>query len=54
MRSIIEISLAIIFAVIVGTGGLNFVTSAIKKESIKKVSKGLGSLESFTKQLTKE
>lgn len=54
MRAIIEIFLAIIFSVIVGTSGVNLVSTTIKKESIKKVSGGLGSLEEFTKELTKK
>ena len=54
MRAIIEIFLAIIFSVIVGTSGVNIVSTSIKKESIQKVSEGLGSLEKFTKELTKK
>jgi hypothetical protein len=54
MRAIIEIFLAIIFSVVVGTSGISLVSSTIKKESIQKLSKGLGSLESFTKELTKK
>lgn len=54
MRAIIEIFLAIIFSVIVGTSGVNLISTTIKKESIQKVSEGLGSLEKFTKELTKK
>jgi len=53
MRAIIEILLAIIFSVILGTSGANLVSTAIKKESIQKVSDGLGSLENFTNKLTR-
>ncbi len=52
MRAIIEISLAIIFSVVVGASGFNLISITIKKESILKVQKGLGSLESFTWKLT--
>lgn len=54
MRAIIEIFLAIIFSVIVGTNGVNLVSTTIKKESIQKVSEGLGSLERFTRELTRK
>lgn len=54
MRAVIEIFLAIIFSVFIGTTGLSLISSTIKKESILKIQNGLGSLESFTKQLNKE
>ena len=52
MRAIIEIFLAIIFTVILGTAVLNISSRAIKKEALQKVQKGLPSIESFTKKLT--
>jgi hypothetical protein len=52
MRAIIEIFLAIVFTVILGFSGMNLISSVVKKESMGKVSGGLGSLESFTKKLT--
>lgn len=52
MRAIIEIALAVIFSVIVGTSGVKALSANIKKEAIIKVSGGLGSLEIFTKALT--
>ena len=53
MRTIIEIFLAIIFSVIVGTNGAKILSATIKKEAIIKVSGGLGSLENFTRRLTR-
>jgi hypothetical protein len=52
MRAIIEIFLAIIFSVVIGSSGVNVLSASIKKETVIKVSGGLGSLESFTKKLT--
>jgi hypothetical protein len=52
MRAIIEIFLAIVFTVILGFSGMNLISSTVKKESIKKVSGGLGSLEKFTTKMT--
>ncbi len=52
MRAIIEIFLAIIFSVVVGSTGAKVLSATIKKEAIIKVSGGLGSLESFTEKLT--
>jgi hypothetical protein len=52
MRAIIEIFLAIIFSVVLGTSGVSIISNAIKKESIIKVSRGPGSLEAFTKKIT--
>ncbi|MBT7608462.1 MAG: hypothetical protein HN576_01820 [Bacteriovoracaceae bacterium] len=52
MRAIIEIFLAIIFSGVIGSSCAKFLSATIKKETIIKVSSGLGSLESFTKKLT--
>ena len=52
MRAIIEIFLAIIFSVVVGSGSLKVINAKVKKEAIVKVSGGLGSLEYFTQRLT--
>jgi len=52
MRAIIEIFLAIIFSVVLGSGSMKLVNHQIKKESLIKVQKGLSPLESFTKKLT--
>jgi hypothetical protein len=52
MRAIIEIALAVIFSVAMGASGMKALSANIKKESIIKVSGGLGSLESFTKEMT--
>ena len=54
MRAIIEIFLAILFTVVLGTTVLNLSSRAIKKEAIIKVHNGLGSLEKFTKIMTKK
>ncbi len=53
MRAIIEIILAILFTVISGTTVLKLSSSAIKKEALLKVQKGLPSLEKFSYELTK-
>ncbi|WP_167849491.1 hypothetical protein [Halobacteriovorax vibrionivorans] len=53
MRAIIEIFLAILFTVVSGTTVLNLSSKTIKKEALIKVQKGLPSLESFTKKMTK-
>jgi hypothetical protein len=53
MRAIIDIFLAIIFSVILGSGSFHIINAKMKKEALTKVSGGLGSLESFTKKLTK-
>jgi hypothetical protein len=52
MRAIIEIFLAIIFSVVIGSSGAKNLSATIKKEAIVKVSDGLGSLETFTRKLT--
>jgi hypothetical protein len=52
MRAIIEIFLAIIFTIIFGATGVTLTSTSVEKESIKKVSEGLGSLEIFTKKMT--
>ena len=54
MRAIIDIALAVIFSVVVGTGSLKLLHQQVKKESLIKVQKGLSSLESFTQRLTKK
>lgn len=54
MRAIIEMFLAIIFTVVSGTTVLNLSSKAIKKEAILKVHKGLPSLETFTREMTKK
>jgi hypothetical protein len=53
MRAIIDIALAVIFSVAVGTGSLKAFNSMVKKEALIKVQKGLPSLELFTQKLTK-
>jgi len=52
MRAIIDIFLAIIFSVIVGSSGAKTMSAVIKKESILKVYGGLSPLETFTQKLT--
>lgn len=53
MRAVIEIILAIVFTAVTGTTVLNFSSKAIKKEALTKIQKGLPSLESFTRKMTK-
>ena len=50
MRTIIEIFLAIIFSVVLGSGSFKIIDNKVKRESLMKVQKGLPSLESFTKK----
>lgn len=52
MRAIIDIFLAIIFSVALGSGSLHIINNKIKLEALTKVQKGLSPLESFTKKLT--
>lgn len=52
MRAIIDIFLAIIFSVIIGSNGAKIISATIKEEAIIKVHGGLGSLENFSKKLT--
>ena len=52
MKALIEITLAVIFSIIVGTNGARIISANIKKEAIIKISGGLGSIEDFTKKLT--
>ena len=54
MRAIIEIFLAILFTVILGTTVLNFSSKAIKKEALLKVQKELPSLKKIIEKLTKK
>jgi len=54
MRAIIDIFLAIIFSVALGSGSLHFINAKVKKEALVKVQKGLPSLEVFTRRLTKK
>ena len=52
MRAIIEIVLAIIFSVALGSGSLKLINARVKREALIKVQKGLPSLETFTKAMT--
>jgi hypothetical protein len=52
MRAIIDIFLAIIFSVVLGSGSLKLINKKVKREALIKVQKGLPSLESFTRKLT--
>jgi hypothetical protein len=52
MRAIIDIFLAIIFSVTLGSGSLHFINKKMKKEALIKIQKGLPSLESFTNKMT--
>jgi len=52
MRAIIDIFLAIIFSVILGSTSIKLLNYQIKEESLIKVQGGLSSLESFTEKLT--
>jgi len=52
MRAIIDIFLAILFLVVIGSRSMKLLNNQIKKESLIKVQKGLSSLESYTKKLT--
>jgi len=54
MRAIIDIFLAIIFSVALGSGSMKLLNQQIKEESLIKVQGGLSSLEDFTKRLTKK
>lgn len=54
MRAIIEIILAVLFTVVTGTTALNYSSKAIKKEALTKIQKGMPSLLSFSKKLTKK
>lgn len=53
MRAIIEISLAVLFTLFIGAGGFKIATTPFKKETLLKVSKGIGSLESFSQKMTR-
>jgi hypothetical protein len=53
MRAIIEIFLAIIFSVVLGSGSLHIINSKVKKEALIKVQQGLPSLETYTLKMTK-
>jgi hypothetical protein len=53
MRAIIEIFLAMLFTIILGTTVLERSSQTTKKEALLKIKKGLPSLEKFTKVLTK-
>jgi len=52
MRAIIDILLAIIFSVVLGSGSLHLINNKVKREALLKVQKGLPSLESFTNKMT--
>jgi hypothetical protein len=54
MRAIIDIFLAIIFSVVIGSASMKLINKQIKRESLIKVQKGLGSLENFTAKMTQE
>ena len=54
MRAIIDIFLAIIFSVAIGSGSLQLFNNKVKREALIKVQKGLPSLEVFTKKMTTE
>jgi Zn-dependent protease len=54
MRTIIDIVLAVIFSVALGSGSLKAFNSIMKKEALIKVQGGLSSLENFTHKLTRE
>lgn len=53
MRAMIDIFLAIIFSVMLGTGSLHVINKKVKREALLKVQKGLSSLEVFSQKLTK-
>jgi|GEM_PF-1418004 len=52
MRAIIDIFLAIIFSVALGSGSLHIINAKVKKEALIKVQNGLPSLEKFTSRMT--
>tara|TARA_Y100000591_G_C21780879_1_gene670964 strand:- start:888 stop:1055 length:168 start_codon:yes stop_codon:yes gene_type:complete len=52
MRAIIDIFLAIIFSVALGSGSLHLINKMVKREALLKVQKGLPSLELFTNKMT--
>jgi len=54
MRAIIDIFLAIIFTVALGSGSLKVINNQIKRESMTKVQKGLSSIEEFSRKLTQK
>jgi len=54
MRAIIDIFLAIIFSVVLGSGTLKIINAKVKREALIKIQKGLPSLELFTKKLIKK
>ncbi len=52
MRAIIEIALAVIFSLVLGSGSLKIINKKVKREALIKVQKSLPSLESFTRKMT--
>lgn len=52
MRAIIDIALAVIFSLILGSGSLHLINKKVKREALIKVQEGLPSLESFTNKMT--
>jgi len=52
MRANIEILLAVLFTLFIGTGGFKIATTTFKKETLRHVSKGLGLPESFSQKLS--
>lgn len=54
LKAIIEIGLAVLFSLFIGAGGIKLATTPFKKETLRQVSKGIGSLESFSSRLTQD
>ena len=53
MRAIIEVFLALIFTISLGTSSLHFSSMAFRKEVLLKLQKGLPSIQKFTHKLTR-
>ncbi len=52
MKVVIKILLAVLFTLFISAGGFKIATTPFKKETLRQVSKGLGSLETFSQKLT--
>jgi len=54
MRAIIDIFLAIIFSILLGSGSIQVINKIMKQKALVKVQQGLSSLEIFTQNLTEK
>ena len=53
MRTIIDFIITVVFFLFAGTAALKVADQFVEEVAIKKISKGLPSLESFTQKLTR-